>query len=47
MVTTITVGDYQSVQGLLVRELGDGRVVVRVGQKEFVGRPVAKVPAQA
>ncbi|MCB1328839.1 MAG: hypothetical protein KDK28_05020 [Maritimibacter sp.] len=46
MVTTITVGDYISVQGLLVRNLADGRAVVRVGDKEFVGRPVAKVAAQ-
>ena len=42
MVKTITVGDYISVQGLWVRNLADGRMVVRVGQKEFVGRPVTK-----
>ncbi len=42
MVKTITLGNYISVQGLWVRDLADGRMVVRVGQKEFVGRPVAK-----
>ena len=43
MVKTITVGDYISVQGLWVRNLADGRMVVRVGQEEFVGRPITKV----
>ena len=47
MVKTITLGDYISVQGLWVRNLADGRVVVRVGEKEFAGRPVARVTAQA
>ncbi len=41
MVRTITVGSYVSVQGLYVRELTDGRIVVRVGHQEFVGRPVS------
>ncbi len=42
MVRTITVGSYVSVQGLFVRELGDGRIVVRVGQEEFAGQPVTQ-----
>ncbi|MCB1336839.1 MAG: hypothetical protein KDK10_05070 [Maritimibacter sp.] len=42
MVRTVTVGNYISVQGLWVRNLADGRMVVRVGQEEFVGHPVAK-----
>lgn len=40
MVKTITVGNYVSIQGMFVRDLADGRIVVRVGQEEFVGRPV-------
>ena len=40
MVRTITVGNYISVQGQFVRSLADGRIVVRVGKDEFVGRPV-------
>jgi hypothetical protein len=40
MVKTITVGSCISVQGLYVRDLADGRMVVRVGQQEFTGRPV-------
>ena len=42
MVKTITLGDYISVQGLWVRNLADGRMIVRVGKKEFVGWPVTK-----
>jgi len=40
MVKTITVGNYVSVQGMYVRDLADGLIVVRVGHKEFVGRPI-------
>ena len=47
MIKTITVGNYISVQGLWVRTLADGRVVVRVGQQEYVGRPIAKAQAAA
>ncbi len=47
MVKTITLGDYISVQGLWVRNLADGRMVVRVGEKEFVGHPVERALARA
>jgi hypothetical protein len=40
MVKTITVGSCVSIQGMFVRALADGRIVVRVGQEEFAGRPV-------
>ena len=40
MVKTITVGNYVSVQGMYVRDLADGLIVVRVGHTEYVGRPV-------
>ncbi len=42
MVKTILLGAYISVQGLWVRNLADGRMVVRVGKKEYVGRPVTR-----
>lgn len=47
MIRTILVGSYISVQGIWVRDLADGRMVVRVGHKEFHGRPVKKVLAVA
>lgn len=40
MVKTITVGSCISIQGMFVRDLADGRIVVRVGNEEFAGRPV-------
>jgi primosomal replication protein N len=40
MLQTITIGSYISVQGLLVRHLPDGKMVVRVDNKNFVGVPV-------
>ena len=45
MVRTITLGSYISVQGLWVRNLSDGRMVVRVGERDYVGLPVAKLAA--
>jgi len=40
MLRTIMVGNYVSVQGCFVRALADGRVVVRVDQREYIGHPV-------
>ncbi len=45
MVRTITLGSCVSVQGIFVRDLPDGRVVVRVGEREFVGRPIISAKA--
>lgn len=45
MVRTITLGSCVSVQGVVVRELADGRVIVRVGDREFTGWPVASAKA--
>ncbi|WP_281352604.1 hypothetical protein [Marivivens donghaensis] len=42
MFRTITIGTCVSVQGLFVRQLEDGRVVVRVEDRQFVGKPVTK-----
>lgn len=40
MLRTITVGSYVSVQGVFVRSLPDGKIVVRVGRKIYEGTPV-------
>ncbi|WP_281261548.1 hypothetical protein [Ascidiaceihabitans donghaensis] len=40
MLRTITMGSCVSVQGTFVRTLENGRVLVRVGQQVFAGRPV-------
>ena len=42
MIRTIQIGSCVSVQGLLVRRLPDGRMVVRVGSRTFTGVPVAQ-----
>ena len=44
MIKTVTVNDYQSVQGWFVSNLPDGKMVVRVGEKLFSGLPVGKPP---
>ena len=40
MLCTISIGRHSSVQGQYVARLTDGRVVVRVGQREYVGFPI-------
>jgi hypothetical protein len=45
MVRTITLGSCVSVQGIFVRDMPDGRVVVRVGEREFIGWPVTSAKA--
>ncbi|MFV0514537.1 MAG: hypothetical protein ACK5MY_13055 [Jhaorihella sp.] len=40
LLRTITVGSCVSIQGIYVRTLSDGRIVVRVGKDLFEGRPV-------
>lgn len=40
MMRTIVLGSCVSVQGLFVRELADGRIVVRVGERLYQGFPV-------
>lgn len=41
MLKTILIGSAVFVQGVFVRDNGDGRIVVRVGGQEFTGRPAA------
>jgi hypothetical protein len=45
MLRTITIGSCVSVQGHLVAQLADGKIVVRVDEKTFVGYPVQPVRA--
>ena len=45
MLQTISIGSCVSVQGLLVKQLDNGRVVVRVGEKTFEGKPVNQAAA--
>ena len=40
MLRTILVGSCMSVQGLLVSQLTNGKIVVRVGERLYEGRPV-------
>ncbi len=42
MLKTIMIGRYLSIQGQFVRTTPSGLVVVKVGNKTFMGRPVPK-----
>ncbi len=42
MIRTILVGSCVSVQGVFVRELEDGRIVIRVGDRFYQGKPVVE-----
>lgn len=44
MLRTITVGNYVQIQGLFVKELENGRVVVSVDDRLYEGKPVVKRP---
>ena len=43
MLRTIVIGSCVSVQGTFVRQLPNGQVVVRVGESEFAGHPIASL----
>ncbi|MEY3960660.1 MAG: hypothetical protein ACKO56_11755 [Paracoccaceae bacterium] len=45
MLRTITVGSCVSVQGLVVGQTPDGKIMVKVDDKTFVGVPVPVVRA--
>ena len=45
MLRTITQGSHISVQGTYVRDLKDGRILVRVGQKLYKGMPIGRCKA--
>lgn len=40
MLRTISVGSCVSIQGLLVGQMADGKIMVKVDEKTFVGYPV-------
>ena len=42
MLRTISLGSCVSVQGLVVGQLADGKIMVRVDEKTYVGYPVAQ-----
>jgi uncharacterized protein YdeI (BOF family) len=46
MLRTITIGSCVSVQGLLVRQLADGKIVVKVDDQTFTGFPVTPTRKQ-
>ena len=45
MLRTISIGTCVSVQGILVKQLADGKLMVKVDDKTFVGYPVASCRA--
>ena len=45
MLRTITVGSCVSVQGTFERQLDNGKIQVRVGDRLYVGKPVTKTAA--
>ncbi len=47
MLRTITIGSCVSIQGLLVGQLADGKIMIKVDDKTFVGYPVTPVKAAA
>lgn len=45
MLRTISVGSCVSVQGLMVAQLADGKIAVKVDDKTYVGTPIPVVRA--
>ncbi len=45
MLRTIAIGSCVSVQGLVVGQTADGKLIVRVDEKTYVGTPIAQVRA--
>jgi hypothetical protein len=45
MLRTIILGSCVSVQGIYIKTLADGRILVRVGSREYTGRPVIQQAA--
>ena len=42
MLRTITISSCVSVQGIFLRDMPDGRVVVQVDDSVFAGKPVSR-----
>jgi hypothetical protein len=47
MLRTITIGSCVSVQGLFVAHMPDGKIMIKVDDKTFVGTPVQKTSQAA
>ncbi|MEN9408424.1 MAG: hypothetical protein RL216_398 [Pseudomonadota bacterium] len=45
MLRTITLGSCVSVQGVVVGQLADGKLMVKVDEKTFIGYPVVQARA--
>lgn len=45
MLRTIMLGSCVSVQGIVVGQLADGKIMVKVDEKTFVGFPVVQLRA--
>lgn len=45
MLRTITIGSCVQVQGLVVGHMSDGKIMVRVDERNFVGFPVVTLRA--
>lgn len=45
MLRTITIGSCVSVQGLFVGDVPDGKIMIKVDDKTFVGTPVKTAKA--
>lgn len=43
MLSTISIGSHIQVQGLLVRTLENGKVIVSVGKQEYEGKPIKRM----
>lgn len=42
MLRTITQGSYVSVQGVFERDLKNGQILVRVGERVYKGTPIGR-----
>ena len=45
MLRTISIGSCVSVQGIVVGQTPDGKMIVRVDEKTYVGTPVSQMKA--
>lgn len=42
MLATIRITEHIQAQGLVIDRLGNGMIVIRVGQRVMTGRPISK-----
>lgn len=41
MIRTIKIGKYITAQGVFVRALGNGHIIIKAGTKTLTGRPIS------